>query len=379
MVTTVVDFMDHQPIALAIAAIMGLVAIVGTSVIATLQALNLWLFAMGHFYSSLSIVLVAFAPFVIFGQVQYRKARRSCLALEELNEQLAAAHMAAEKANQAKSSFLASASHELRTPLNAIIGFSEVLKNEAFGSIAIPRYVEYAGDIHRSGTHLLAIINDLLDLAKIESGKIFVDTSEEVSIAAAIADACETVGLLARNNGVVLEVTLSRNDILVSANSRVILQILTNLLSNAIKFTPRGGTVHVSARRDPSMGVVVEVADTGIGMTAEEIGKALLPFGQIDNRISRGWLGTGLGLPLAKSMIELHGGHLTIRSVPNEGTVMSFNLPVERSIDPRARQRAGGMRRGGLFVPPKLTVGSSASRAEDGGEPPIRVRVSPSA
>ncbi len=234
---------------------------------------------------------------------------------------------AAEYANRSKTDFLANMSHELRTPLNAIIGFSELIMREIVGPID-PRYRGYAKDIHASGQHLLAIINDLLDLSKLEAGKM--ELRESLLLPGEVVDEC--LALLherARQSAVHLvkgPVCAS----LLRADRRAVKQILLNLLSNAVKFTPEGGTVTVSAAAGPD-GIAIAVADTGIGMSESDIQIALAPFGQIDSGLARKHEGTGLGLPLCKSLVELHGGTLNVVSKLDMGTTITVRFPPERT------------------------------------------------
>ncbi len=258
---------------------------------------------------------------------------RSRAELAELSQQLITARDDAREANEAKSRFLASMSHELRTPLNAIIGFSEIMKNELFGPCGEPRYVDYARDIHASGAHLLDLINDVLDLSKIEAGREHINTHSRCELTKIIAEATRVAGVMAEKAGVDLRVACARTPIHIDANDRMMRQIVLNLLSNAIKFTAPGGEVTVSARLDVPDGVIVDVADTGVGMTDEELRVAMQPFGQIDSKVSRQHNGTGLGLPLTKAMVELHGGTLTIHSVPRKGTTVAVRIPKERLVE----------------------------------------------
>jgi signal transduction histidine kinase len=258
---------------------------------------------------------------------------RSREELTELTQQLVVARDLATEANEAKSHFLASTSHELRTPLNAIIGFSEIVRDELFGPCGEQRYVEYAKDIHMSGTHLLSLINDILDLSKIEAGQAHIDTGSTCDLTDTISEAAKVIGVLAEKAGVELRLALSSTAIAVRANDRMIRQVVLNILSNAVKFTPEGGCVTVSTGIDSFGDVSVGVADTGIGLTDEELRVATQPFGQVDSRLSRRHVGTGLGLSLTKAMVELHGGTLTIRSASNEGTTVTFTIPKERVIE----------------------------------------------
>jgi len=238
---------------------------------------------------------------------------------------------AAEISDRAKTEFLANMSHELRTPLNAIIGFSEVIGESMFGPVGTPRYVEYARDIHHSGVHLLQIINDLLDISKIEAGKLELH-EEPVRIPETIERVQRLVGEAAERGGLRCFVAVPSDIPAVRADARALRQILLNLWSNAVKFTPAGGEIRVTARIDAAGAVVIAVSDTGIGIRAQDIPRALAPFSQIDSHLSRRYQGTGLGLPLAKRLIELHGGSLDLSSVPGSGTTVTVRLPPERTI-----------------------------------------------
>ena len=247
-----------------------------------------------------------------------------------MTEKLAWALDNAERANEAKSHFLANMSHELRTPLNAIIGFSDILKNERFGAIGEPRYREYAADINDSGIHLLGIINDILDLAKIESGNATTLSETEFELGAVLESAEHMVRLLAERGGVDLVVERPERDIRLVGVERMVRQILVNILSNAVKFTESGGTVYLATSLRNNGSLTISVSDTGIGMTPDEIKIALTPFGQTDSAISRKYQGTGLGLPLAKAMMELHEGRLLVRSAQGKGTSIFLVFPASR-------------------------------------------------
>jgi signal transduction histidine kinase len=239
----------------------------------------------------------------------------------------------AETASRAKSEFLANMSHELRTPLNAIIGFAEIIKKRTFGA-ASERYVEYAGDIHNSGTHLLGLINDILNLSKLEAGK-FQLQEENVDLELAIAACTNLIEVAAREANIRLSVTLDPEALTIRADDRRLRQVLINLLSNAVKFTPDGGSVSVRSFRRNG-GLAISVSDTGIGMAPENIPKALAPFDQIERKVRRKQEGTGLGLPIAKQLVELHGGTLSIESTVDVGTTVTFLLPPSRMVAKRA-------------------------------------------
>ena len=232
----------------------------------------------------------------------------------------------AERADRAKSAFLANTSHELRTPLNAIIGFSEVIRSETFGPIDNPRYHEYLKDIYDSGCHLLRIINDILDLSKIEAGKATLDKEERVELAPTIEAAMRMVQTQAEADDRSPS-TFDRPLPAVSGSGRMLQQVFINLLANAIKFTPPGGTVTVRAGMPGDRDVAITISDTGIGMSDEDIEIALTAFGQVDSKMARRYDGTGLGLPLAKAIIELHRGRLEIDSRPGRGTTIAVTLP----------------------------------------------------
>ncbi len=239
---------------------------------------------------------------------------------------LAEAKFAADDANRAKSEFLASMSHELRTPLNAILGFSEMIETQVFGPIGPGKYLEYAKHIHDSGAHLLDLINDVLDLSKISAGKMELHESD-VALPALLDEALSLV----KGRAVGVNLREQRNPGLphIWADKRLLKQVLINLLSNAIKFTPSGGAVTIGAEVT-ALGIFIHVTDTGIGMSAAQIEKAMSPYGQIDSKIAREHKGTGLGLPICKSLAELHGGTLEVASQPNVGTTMTVALPVSR-------------------------------------------------
>ncbi len=247
--------------------------------------------------------------------------------------QLTMAKEQAELANRAKSEFLAAMSHELRTPLNAILGFSEVIQNETFGPVGNVKYREYAGDIHESGQHLLDLINDILDLSKIESGSDELH-EDEIEIPEVIHSALKLVGYRAEQGGIKLELELQDPLPALRADVRKLKQILVNLLSNAVKFTDAGGEVTLGAWCRMDSGYVFQIIDTGIGIAPEDIPKALSRFGQVDGDLDRQYEGTGLGLPLTRALVELHGGVLELQSEVGVGTTVTVCFPAKRIVAP---------------------------------------------
>jgi len=245
-------------------------------------------------------------------------------------------------ANRAKSEFLAHMSHELRSPLNAIIGFTEVMTNRMFGEVRPARYREYVEDIHASGNHLLAVINDLLDLSKAESGRVELHESAIDAREAALA-AVRLIRERARSASVTLETDMSDELPHLFADERMLKQIILNLLTNAVKFTRPGGSVKVSARLLDSGDLRLAIADTGIGIDAADIPKVLEAYGQADVARTRSGEGTGLGLPLVKSMAEAHGATVRIDSEIDRGTTVAVDFPAERVAqgDPAEDRIAG--------------------------------------
>jgi len=239
----------------------------------------------------------------------------------------------AETANRAKTEFLANMSHELRTPLNAVIGFSEMMVNRSFGDLN-ERYAAYAADINRSGDHLLQVINDILDISRIEAGNVELN-EEAFDPADAIESCIDLVRERASKGDIALALDPTQELPAITADLRMFKQILINLLSNAVKFTPAGGSVTVSAQIAADGGFAVCVTDTGIGMRAEDIPVAFTPFRQIDSRLARAYDGTGLGLPLVKSLTELHAGTVSIDSTPGAGTTATIGFPPSRVLRER--------------------------------------------
>jgi signal transduction histidine kinase len=275
-------------------------------------------------------IAIVSAPFIFYARDVITQLRSSRASMNEMSRRLEISVEQAEHANRAKSAFLANMSHELRTPLNAIMGFSEVMKDEHLGPVLNPRYLAYAGDIHASGTYLLGIINDILDLSKIEAGKMSLERAEEFPLREALEGSLAICASLGKKFGVRIEGRMPPDAVRLLAVERMIRQIMINLVGNAIKFTPAGGCVTVDGNPTTDGGYAVCVQDSGIGMTEEEIAKALMPFGQIENKLTASHNGTGLGLPLAKAMLELHGGMLQISSSPGRGTLIVLIFPANR-------------------------------------------------
>ena len=260
-----------------------------------------------------------------------KRAIRYAMERKRVEAQLVETKNSAEAASRAKTDFLANMSHELRTPLNAIIGFSEILKQEPLGPLGHPSYRDYVRDVYESGVHLLRIINDILDLSKIEVGKLTL-TETPIEPREAIESCMRIVRERAENAGLNLIADISPDLPTLNADERMVKQVLLNLLSNAIKFTAAGGSVRVVARVDDKDGVMIQVVDNGIGIAPADIERALQPFEQIDSSLHRKYQGTGLGLPLARSMCELHGGRFTIESTVGQGTTVTVRFPPERSL-----------------------------------------------
>lgn len=255
---------------------------------------------------------------------------------KQAEAEIVAARHQAELANRSKSDFLATMSHELRTPLNAILGFAGAMHAEALGPLGNPRYREYLEDIERSGAHLLALIGDILDISAIEAGSIQLFESE-LSLGEATEATLRLIRPRAEAKNIRLVAVPPAAELpRVRGDERRIKQILLNLLGNAVKFTPADGEVRVGATRRADGGIELWVTDTGIGMTAEDIAAAVRPFGRPSGHVAREHEGVGLGLPLAKSLAELHGARLHIDSRPGRGTTVSLSFPADRVLaEPR--------------------------------------------
>ena len=271
----------------------------------------------------------------------YRGTGRNITASVLAREALRNSKEEAELANRAKSEFIANMSHELRTPLNAIIGFSSLLQQEPFGPLGHEKYYEYTKDIHGSGEHLLSLINDILDLSKVESGNAEL-YEEEIEFARLL----ESIQIIMKHHVADRRIDF-RADLPpdlppIVGDSRKIKQIVMNVLSNAIKFTQPGGKVSVSASASPENGFVFQVRDTGIGMAEEDIPAAFAKFCQIDSDLNREYEGTGLGLPLARGLAELHGGSIGIESRLGFGTAVTIRFPASRIVRRAVAAETGG-------------------------------------
>jgi signal transduction histidine kinase len=252
--------------------------------------------------------------------------------LVKLATELEEARRMAEAANIGKSRFLANMSHELRTPMNAVLGFSELMLKEILGPIQPVKYRDYIKFIHEGGEHLLSLVNDVLDLSKIEAGKLDLQI-EQVSTREIVSQAVETVKPMAADRQVTVTASIRNNCPIIHADRRALRQILLNLLSNAVKFTPAKGSITVSISNVSGTGIHLSVADTGIGMTQKEMAKALEPYGQIQSSMAVAAKGSGLGLPLVKSLVELHGGSLSMISEKGKGTTVNMFFPWHRDVD----------------------------------------------
>lgn len=252
-------------------------------------------------------------------------------ATHETKAHLERANTLLREASEAKSAFLANMSHELRTPLNAILGFSQILQSEMFGRLGDDRYLEYARDIHRSGQHLISLVNDVLDLSVIEAGQLELFETE-VNLEALVDGCLEMLRQAAARKDLTLLAEMSRNVPRLSADARTVRQILLNLISNAIKFTPDGGTVITSAEMNENREVVLRVSDTGIGIPEHDLQLVLKPFGRRDPEVTSNEKGIGLGLAISKSLVEKHDGTIDIISEVNVGTTVEIKFPKERTL-----------------------------------------------
>ncbi|GLQ07870.1 sensor histidine kinase [Sneathiella chinensis] len=280
-----------------------------------------------------SFFLVCAALMNIFASyIQELARRRDYINMRLLDEERQKSNTladTAQSANHAKSEFLAIMSHELRTPLNAIIGFSEILEKEMFGPLGTERYKEYSRDIKSSGKHLLSIINDILDLSKAEAGKLSLQEAP-LSLVDVVNSSLRILRDKAAENGIRIAFDIPAEDQVVLADARLMSQVFLNLLSNAVKFTPKGGSVTISFARTSEGGMDVQIRDTGIGIDPRNIEKVFAPFVQIESSLARSYEGTGLGLPLSKNVMTLHGGGIILESELGIGTTAHVLFPAER-------------------------------------------------
>jgi signal transduction histidine kinase len=249
----------------------------------------------------------------------------------EAFEAIRTAKETAELADRTKTEFLAAMSHELRTPLHSIIGFAEVLMSQAFGELGNEKYVDYAGTIRESGAHLLDVINDILEIAKAEAGKLELREGL-VNVTNAVDATLRLIKPQAEAAKLEVEKAIAPELPAIYGDEQKLKQILLNLLSNAVKFTPDNGKIKIIAEQDQDGQIIITVRDTGIGMAPEDIPRALAPFSQVDSELSRGYPGTGLGLSLSVVMIELHDGTLAVESEVGKGTTVTLRFPAERSF-----------------------------------------------
>jgi len=256
--------------------------------------------------------------------------------LERARDEALRGREQAEEASRSKTAFLANMSHELRTPLNAILGFSEIISQECLGPVGSPRYREYAGDIHSSGTHLLSLINDLLDVAKIESGRMEI-APNLLRTRHCLESALKFVSVRARDRKQQLMINVDQTAELLFADERALRQIVINLVSNAVKFTPEGGQIEVRARSNSSGEFLLSVSDNGSGIPREKIRTVFEPFSQMNNQFDRSAGGTGLGLALVRGLVELHGGRAWLESEVGKGTTAYVAFPNAPEISMRRK------------------------------------------
>jgi len=305
-------------------------------IVASYQVVAIWINPVsGDVFVSNDFFLIMSAAVGLFcGYMQELYIRRTYVGqkvIEAKNETLSLLLVEADKANKSKSEFLANMSHELRTPLNAIIGFSDILKKQLFGPLGNIRYPEYVKDINDSGLHLLAIINDILDLAKAESGQIEPQI-EPSDLAECLNDCIRMCRGRAEDGEVRLMLGEVAKPTYALVDRRLIFQAVLNVVVNSVKFTPAGGTVVLALASSESDGVKIEVRDTGIGIAPEDLKRVLIPFEQVETSFARKNGGAGLGLPYAKRLVELHDGTLAISSEPGKGTTVTISLPSSRLV-----------------------------------------------
>ena len=287
------------------------------------------------------VTLLVAAPVIAMAQDLMIKMYSSRLMLKALVNEVVVARDDALRANSFKSQFMANLSHELRTPLNSIIGFSQLLAKQTYGPLGDARYLGFIEDINLGGQHLLDLVNDILALAKLESGIAVADDHAEADVGDVVSDVLHLMLPLAERQGVSLGTTGAEADCRLVISERMLRQIVLNILSNAIKFTEAGGIVRLSVEHDANGDLAIRIHDTGVGMSTEDITVALTPFGQVARRNPdhSQEQGTGLGLPMVKAMMELQQGAMHIDSLPGEGTIVSLVFPAGRVLREGAPRR----------------------------------------
>jgi two-component system, cell cycle sensor histidine kinase PleC len=351
------------------------IAVFATTAPLTLAVAVNYLFAGSvHGYVLAGLALTALCYFGLLANRLYTsnlatleaRAEKDALIgeLEQAKAKSDEARRYAEAANIAKSRFLAQMSHELRTPLNAILGFSEVMKNELFGAHTVRAYKDYANDIHNSGVHLLGLINEILDLSRIEAGRYELN-EESVSLVQVAEECRHLLKLRASNRGITIHDMFEPDMPRLWADERAVRQICLNLLSNAIKFTPQGGEAWLKVGWTAAGGQYFSVRDNGPGIPESEIPIVLDSFGQGSNAIKSAEQGAGLGLPIVKSLIELHGGTFSLKSKLREGTEVVVTFPPERvmaALEPVVEAPPPL-----IFDPPPLDPSLAGERRSIGG------------
>jgi two-component system cell cycle sensor histidine kinase PleC len=358
-----------------LAASLPIAALAATAPVTAAIAVN---FTLGGTFDNYVLALLALAAEGYFALLAHRLHSATLATLEaraekdaligELEQAKAISDEArhrAEAANVAKSRFLAQMSHELRTPLNAILGFSEVMKSEIFGGHTVPVYREYSSDIHNSGVHLLNLINEILDLSRIEAGRYELN-EEAVSLVHVVSDCNHLLKLRATNRGITIHEVFEKDMPRIWGDERAVRQIVLNLLSNSIKFTPQGGEIWLKVGWTASGGQYLSVKDTGSGIAEDEIPIVLASFGQGSNSIKSAEQGAGLGLPIAKSLIDMHGGTFTLKSKLRIGTEVIVTFPPERVMS-----ALGPMSEDAPPLQPETTNGKTADAASSVRHKPI--------
>jgi two-component system cell cycle sensor histidine kinase PleC len=300
-------------------------------------------FLNNNFFLVMATAVGLFSSYI--QEIYIRRTFRAQRIIEMKNASANALALEAKQANRAKSEFLANMSHELRTPLNAIIGFSDVLRSELFGPVANARYAEYIRDINDSGNHLLDIINDILDLAKAEAGKLSLNEND-ADIAGCVEDAVRMCRSRAVGANVHLRTQYPDETLICLIDERLIRQIVLNLVTNAVKFSEAGGEVKIAVALDSDNRLLIAVKDDGIGIAPDDIERVQKPFEQVETSFSRRYGGTGLGLPLTRKLAELHGGEMTIDSELGRGTTVTVALPATRVLAREPRETLSFARAG---------------------------------